>query len=158
MVMTLDLHTSTTARNGRVAAGVVIRDAVGRTLRVTARSLLATSREEAAYRALLHGLWRARGMGARRIRVYSDDADVVAQIEGKNEVPAELVGLHLQTRAMLNAYRWRSVQLVGRDRNAEAVLAAVDALEREPDPLGLEVEETEAMPLWELADLRAGQV
>lgn len=152
MVMTLDLHTSTAARNGRVAAGVVIRDADGRTLRVTARSLEATSREEAAYRALLHGLWRARGMGARRIRVYSDDADVVAQLDGKREVPPERIGLYLQTRAMLNAYRWSSVELVDRSRNAEAVLAAVEALEREPDPLGLEVEEIESMPLWEHAD------
>lgn len=147
--MTLDIYTSTAARNGRVAAGVVIRDATGRTLRVTARSLEATSHEEAAYRALLHGLWRARKMGARRARVYSDDADVVAQLEGTSEVPVELIGPYLQTKAMLNAYRWSSVDLIERDRNAEAALAAMDTLDREPDPQGFEVEEIEAMPLWE---------
>ena len=147
--MILDLYTSTAARHGRVAAGVVIRDAEGRTLRVTARSLETTSREEAAYRALLHGLWRARGMGARRVRVYCDDATVLAQLEGEVEVPAELVGLYLQTKAMLNAYRWSAVALVERDRNAEAALAALDALEQEPDPQGLEIEETESMPLWQ---------
>lgn len=91
-------------------------------------------------------------MGARRIRVYSDDADVVAQLDGKTEVLPERIGLYLQTRAMLNAYRWSSVELVDRSRNAEAVLAAVEALEREPDPQGLEVEEIESMPLWEHAD------
>ncbi len=147
--MILDLYTSTAARHGRVAAGVVIRDAEGRTLRVTARSLETTSREEATYRALLHGLWRARGMGARRVRVYCDDATVLAQLEGEVEVPAELVGLYLQTKAMLNAYRWSAVALVERDRNAEAALAALDALEQEPDPQGLEIEETESMPLWQ---------
>jgi len=147
--MILDLYTSTAARHGRVAAGVVIRDAEGRTLRVTARSLETTSREEATYRALLHGLWRARGMGARRVRVYCDDAIVLAQLEGEVEVPAELVGLYLQTKAMLNAYRWSVVALVERDRNAEAALAALDALEQEPDPQGLEIEETESMPLWQ---------
>jgi len=151
--MTLDLYTSTAARDGRIAAGVVIRDADGRTLRVTARSLETTSREQAAYRALLHGLWRARRMGARRVRIYCDDAMVIVQLGGEAEVPAELVGLYLQTRAMLNAYRWSSVDLVQRDQNAEAALAAVDALEREPDPLGLEIEEIESMPLWEQAGI-----
>lgn len=147
--MILDLYTSTAARDGRVAAAAVIRDAEGRTLRVTARSLEGTSREEAAYRALLHGLWRARRMGARRVRVYCGDATVLAQLEGEIEVPVELVGVYLQTRAMLNAYRWSSVELVQRDRNAEAALASVDALDREPDPRGLEIEEIDAMPLWE---------
>ena len=147
--MILDLYTSTAARDGRVAAAAVIRDAEGRTLRVTARSLEGPSREEAAYRALLHGLWRARRMGARRVRVYCGDATVLAQLEGEVEVPAELVGLYLQTKAMLNAYRWSVVALVERDRNAEAALAALDALEQEPDPQGLEIEETESMPLWQ---------
>jgi hypothetical protein len=50
---------------------------------------------------------------------------------------------------MLNAYRWSAVALVERDRNAEAALAALDALEQEPDPQGLEIEETESMPLWQ---------
>jgi hypothetical protein len=148
----MDLYTSTAARGGRVAAGVVIRDAAGQTLRVTARSLAGMSRDEAAYRALLHGLWRARSLGGRRIRVYSDHAAIVAQLAGEAEVPAELIGLYLQTKAMLNAYRWSGVELTGREQNTEAVLAALDALEREPDPRGLEVHEADALPLWVSAD------
>jgi ribonuclease HI len=149
--VTVQLHTSASARGGRVAAGVVIRNAEGRTLRVIAKSLDAASREEATYRGLLHGLWRARTMGARRIQVYCDDANVIAQLDAGGEVPEELVGLYLQTRAMLNAYRSSTVELVERDRNAEAALAALDALEQEPDPQGLAIEEIESMPLWEHA-------
>lgn len=144
----MDLYTSTAVRGGRVAAGIVLRDADGQTVGVTARSLDRTTREEAAYRALLHGLWRARGMGARRIHVHCDDATVVAQLLGKTEVPPELVGLYLQTKAMLNAYRWSTVEWVERDRNAEAALATIDALERQPEPDGLEVYEAEELPLW----------
>lgn len=147
--MTLDLYTSTSARGGRTAAGVVIRDAEGRTLRVIAKSIDASSREEATYRGLLHGLWRARSMGARRVRVHCDDAGVIAQLEAGGDVPAELVGLYVQTKAMLNAYRWSTVELVERDRNAEAALAALDALEEEPDPQGFGIDEMESMPLWE---------
>jgi ribonuclease HI len=149
--VTLQLYTSASTRGDRVAAAVVIRNAEGRTLRVIAKSLEATSREEAIYRGLLHGLWQARTMGARRIRVYCDDANVITQLNAGGEVPEELVGLYLQTKAMLNAYRWSTVEPVERDHNAEAALAAIDALEHEPDPQGLAIEETESMPLWERA-------
>ncbi|MGH2349740.1 MAG: hypothetical protein ACRDFT_09785, partial [bacterium] len=72
---------------------------------------------------------------------------------GHSEVPAELIGLHLQVRAMLNAYRWSSVQLIPREQNGEAALAALDALERQP--AGADGEEFDTLPLWLSSELTA---
>lgn len=143
----MEVYTSTAFRSGRGSAGIVIRSG-GETVRVIRRAVRGASRLEAAYRAVLHGVWRARGTGARRIRVFTDDPEVVDQLIGRTEVPVELTGVYLQTRAMLNAYRWSRVQFLSRDRNAEAALAAVEALELDPDPSGLEPELSDPLPLW----------
>ncbi len=152
---TVHVYTSSALQDGRAAAGIVIRDAAGRTLRIIPRPVRAHSREEAAYRAVLHGVWRARTLGARRIRVFSDNAAVVAQVNGEDEVAPPLTGVYLQTRAMLNAYRWSSVEWIPRERNAEAALAALDALDREPEAEGLVPELAEPLPLWEAAGAAA---
>lgn len=148
----LDIYTSAALRDGRAACGIVIRDADGQTVRVLSRAIRAATREEAAYRALLHGVWRAKGLGVSRVRVHTDSAEVVAQLEGRAEVPPSLIGLYLQTRAMLNAYRWSGVNWIPRDQNAEAALAAVDALDRQPEPEGTDPELTEPLPLWVSAE------
>jgi len=74
----------------------------------------------ASYRAILHGVWRAKRLGAQRVRVFTEHPEIVAQLEGHGEVPAELTGLYLQTKAMLNAYRWSRVELIVRELNADA--------------------------------------
>lgn len=148
-----DLFVSTVVREGRTAVGTVLRGEAGNTLRVTGRAFGTIPRVQASYRALLRALWYGRSLGARRLRVHTDDAELVAQLEGDVEVSLELIGLHLQVRAMLNAYRWSSVQLIARDRNGEAALAALDALERQT--AGAEDEEVETLPLWLSSELTA---
>jgi ribonuclease HI len=145
-----EIYTSTATRDGRRAAGVAIRDAGGM-LRVAGRPLGDASADEAAYRAILRGLWMARRLGARRASVFTEDAQIAAQLNGQVEVPPSLVGLYLQTKAMMNAYRWSSVQLVPRAQNAEAVLAAAEALDRTVIPGAYDEEELE-MPLWLAAE------
>ncbi len=141
---TTEIYASTAAfASGRVAMSVVVRDPDGHTVTVATRVFGTATREEAAYRALLYGLWRAKRAGAQRVRVYTDHVEVVAQLHGNSEVPSALVGLYLQVRAMLNAYRWRSLETIDRTRNAEAALAAMEALDRPPDS-----EEVETLPLW----------
>lgn len=110
-----------------------------------------------AYRAVLHGVLRAKSLGARRIRVFTESADVMAELEGRGEVPPDLIGLYLQTKAMLNAYRWSRVELIGREQNAEAALAAAEALERSAaSPRGAsEDEDLELLPLWLSAEKAA---
>ncbi len=143
-MQTVAIYLSTaSARPGHVAIGVVTRDADGRTISVTTRVLGSVSREEATYRALLLGLWRAKRAGAQRIRVYADHTDVVDQVQGNREVPPSLVGLYLQVRAMLNAYRWRTLEAIERPQNAEAALAAMEALDRPS-----ERDDLDSLPLW----------
>jgi len=140
----LSIHVSTAVLpDNQLAIGVVMRDAEGRTLSVASRVLGSVTRDEAAYRALLLGLWRAKKAGAHRISVYADHSDVVDQVQGQSEVPPSLVGLYLQVRAMLNAYRWRTLETIERPQNAEAALAAMEALDRPPAR-----EDLDSLPLW----------
>lgn len=150
---TYDLFVSAVARDGRTAAGTVLRGGAGETLRLTGRAFGKIPRIQASYRALLRALWNARSLGARRLRVHTDDVELIAQLEGQVDVPPELIGLHLQVRAMLNAYRWSSVRLIPREQNGEATLAALDALERQP--VGQDADEIESLPLWLSSELTA---
>lgn len=141
------MFASAAFRDGKAGIGVVIRSA-GQPVRMTRRTVRAGSRAEGAYRALLHGVWKARGTGARRIRVFCDEPAVVDQIAGRAEVPGELVGLYLQTRALLNAYRWSSVEHLPRERNTEAALAAMEALDQEVLEPSFELDDLDSLPLF----------
>ncbi len=144
-MQTFQIYASTGASpTGQVAIGVVLHDGDGHPVSITTRVLGHVGHDEAAYQALLSGLWRAKRTGAQRVRVYVDRPEVVAQLSGEEEVPPTLVGLYLQVRAMLNAYRWRTLEAVDREKNAEAALAAMEAaLERAP-----EQDDVESLPLW----------
>ncbi len=142
----VEVFTSAAYRNGRAGLGIVLR-AGGETGRVMRRAVLAGSPAEAAYRAILTGLWHARAMGTRQIRAYVDSAEVVAQLRGEAEVPGELTGLYLQVRALMNAYRWSSVEHRSRALNAEAALTALEALNDEP-LMPADEEASEPLPLF----------
>lgn len=146
-VRPVEVFTSLAFRNGKAAIGIVIHTP-DQTARVIRRAVRADSRLEAAYRALLHGVWRARALGARRLRAHADHAEVVEQLTGRAEVPPELTGLYLQTRALLNAFRWATVEFIPRERNAEAALTAVEALDQAPAPAGTDLDLPEPLPLW----------
>jgi len=141
------VFTSAAFRDGRGGAGVVIR-ASGQTAHVLRRAVRARSPAEAAYRALVYGLWRARAAGVRRLQVYTDARDVAAQLAGEAEVPADLTGLYLQARALLNAYRWAAVAPIARARNGEAVEAAIGALDLELADPDLDAHDGGALPLF----------
>ncbi len=157
MVPAVQVHTSVAVRDGRGAFGVVIRDVDGQVLRVSGRALGDASLDVASYRAILHGVWRAKRLGAQRVRVFTEHPEIVAQLEGHGEVPAELTGLYLQTKAMLNAYRWSRVELIVRELNADAASAAMAAVEQPTAPATGADEEDLDLPLWRWAeDVAAG--
>src|SRR5207253_4591631 len=52
----------------------------------------------------------SRRLGSRRVVVYCSDRDVVAQINGEDDVPEEYVGPYLEVRALLHAYRAARVE------------------------------------------------
>lgn len=152
MVHAVQVYTSVAARHGRAAFGVVIRDVDGQVLRVSGRTFEEASLEVASYRAVLHGVWRAKRLGAQRVRVFTEHPEIVAHLEGHGEVPADLTGLYLQTKAMLNAYRWSRVELIVRGLNADAALAAAKSLEQPPAPAGAADEDDMDLPLWRWAE------
>jgi ribonuclease HI len=143
----VEIFTSAAYRNGRAGVGVVLR-AGGQTTQVIRRAVRAGSPAEAAYRALLTGLWHARTAGARRVRVCADHAEVVDQLNGDRDLPEELTGVYLQVRALMNAYRSCELECLPREANAEAALAAVEALDEEPIMGDEEYEVAETLPLF----------
>ena len=152
MIHAVHVYTSVVARDGRAAFGVVIRDVDGQVLRVSGRALGDASLEVASYRAVLHGVWRAKRLGAQRVRVFTEHPDIVTQLEGHGGVPADLIGLYLQTKAMLNAYRWSRVELIVPELNADAALAAAGSLEQASAPAGAADEDDLDLPLWRWAE------
>jgi len=143
----VEIFTSAAYRNGRAGLGIVLR-AGGETVRVIHRAVAVGSPLEAAYRAILTGLWYARTSGTRRVHVYTDHPDAVRQLGGEAELPGELTGVYLQVRALLNAYRWNEMEFVARERNVEAALAAVEALDEEPVMGDEEFVAVESLPLF----------
>jgi ribonuclease HI len=143
----VEIFTSAAYRNGRAGLGIVLR-AGGRTVQVIRRAVVAGSPLEAAYRAVLTGLWYARTTGARRVRVFADHPDAVRQLAGEAELPGELTGVYLQVRALMNAYRWSDLEFIARERNVEAALAAVEALDAEPVMGDDEYAAAEPLPLF----------
>ncbi len=56
----------------------------------------------ATYEAILMVLDAALGASVGRPAIYVDSAEAVAQIEGRVPVPRDVLGAHLQTRAIMN--------------------------------------------------------
>lgn len=131
----------------RVGAAVVIRAPDGTPLAVLGRAVSSGSRQETLYRAILAALLRARRLGARAVRLSVDDADLTGQLCGCRDIPPALIGLYLQARALLNAYRRREVRRL-ETPSAEALEAARRALGGEDVADG--DDEAESLPLWRM--------
>jgi len=127
------LHVGTAARaraNGGVTSAVVLRWGDTGPPRVIVRRQREGDITAAAYRAVVLGLVEARRVRAREVIIYADDADVVAQLDGTERPPAAVLGLYLQVRALLNAFRSAHVRHSAARPNQEAVFAAAAALHR----------------------------
>ena len=143
----VEVFTSAAYRNGSAGLGIVLR-AGEESVQVIRRAVLAGSPVEAAYRAILTGLWHARVTGTRRVRVYADHAEVVKQLDGDADLPGDLTGVYLQVRALMNAYRRSELEYIARGANVEAALAALEALDEEPVMDDEEYETGESLPLF----------
>ena len=139
------LHVATAARAGieGVTLTAVLRwDGAG-SRRVIARRQRHGNVTAAAYRAIVLGLTEARRLRARTVIVYVDDPDVVAQLDGAGSPPPAVVGLYLQVRALLNAFRSAQVRYNAVPAGDGAVGAAGAAVDRGPVYTDL--------PLWAAA-------
>jgi hypothetical protein len=131
--------------DGRTWMGVVFVDNRRQVLRRIGRTLPATPTGDlAAFRGILYALWNSRRLGSRWVIVHSDSPDIVAQINGDRDVDPSLVGLYLEVRALLHAYRSARVEVQESPWGAEALAVAEAARAGHTDDI-LEIED---LPLW----------
>jgi ribonuclease HI len=85
---TLIIYTDGAARGnpGPAAIGVDIRDEAGNTIASISRRLGITTNNQAEYRAIIAGLEKAIGLGARRIVIKSDSELAVKQLNGQYKI------------------------------------------------------------------------
>jgi reverse transcriptase-like protein len=77
----------------------------------------------ATHRATLLALWEARRLGARAVVVRTDDAALVAQFAGQEEVPPSELACYLQIRALANAFESAHIEYA--DATSDADMYAV---------------------------------
>ncbi|MDR5693759.1 MAG: reverse transcriptase-like protein [Armatimonadota bacterium] len=151
-MMKISIYATGIQEDGRGAIGLVLKDEVGQPIRRLGRtfdiqgaqpSMPSGKMSEVAlgYRAILHGLWRARKLGAKHVEIFCDLTTVVEQVNGLAEVTPEFIGSYLQVRALLNAFRRSSVRAIPREQNREALSAADAALNPSPPRV-------DDLPLW----------
>lgn len=144
MNRTLSIATAARAGIDGVTSAAVLRwDGAGST-RVIARRQGGGDVTAGAYRAVVLGLMEARRLRARAVVIYVDDADVAAQLDGAESPPPAAVGLYLQVRALMNAFRSAHVRYSATPAGGGAVDAAVATLHRRRPVF-------EDLPLWAAA-------
>lgn len=121
--MRLVLHVDGGARGnpGPAAIGVVLSTPDGETLEEVAERIGEATNNVAEYRALLHGLERARLLGATEVEIVGDSELVARQLTGAYRVKhPSMKPLHQEALGLLTGFdRW-SIQTVPRAQNARA--------------------------------------
>ena len=115
---------------GPAAIAAVVTTPEGEVLEATGEAIGRATNNVAEYRALLHGIGRARELGARELELVGDSELVVRQVNGDYRVkdPA-LRELHDRVRAALTGFdRW-SIRHVRREANAVADQLVNEALD-----------------------------
>lgn len=128
--------------------GVVFIDGRGRVLRRVGRRVPVSTGDLAAFQGILCALWTARRLGARRIVVHSDNAAVVAQINGGQEVSVDLVGPYLEVRALCHAYRSARVEAGQMGLQHDARAMAETAVTFDVTAFDVSDVVVEDLPLW----------
>lgn len=106
---------------GPAAIGVVLSTPDGETLEEVAERIGEATNNVAEYRALLHGLERARLLGATEVEIVGDSELVARQLTGAYRVKhPSMKPLHQEALGLLTGFdRW-SIQTVPRAQNARA--------------------------------------
>jgi ribonuclease HI len=106
---------------GPAAIGVVLSTPEGDVLEEAAERIGQATNNVAEYRAVLHGLERARRLGASEVEIVGDSELVARQLTGAYRVkhPA-MKPLHQEALGLLRGFdRW-SIRTVPRAQNARA--------------------------------------
>lgn len=114
---------------GPAAAGVVVRDAEGRTVKTLSVFLGSSTNNVAEYAGLLLALQEAAFSGASEVLIHTDSELVARQWSGQYKVKdAQLRVFHRLASHAASHFGKVSVTHVPREQNAEADAAANQAL------------------------------
>jgi ribonuclease HI len=106
---------------GPAGIGVVLSDSDGNVVKEVAEPLGITTNNVAEYTSLIRALEEARGLGCRRIRVFTDSELMARQISGQYAVKAvHLQPLYLRAKALLREFDSASVTHTRRENNRHA--------------------------------------
>jgi Reverse transcriptase-like len=125
----------------RCGIGVLFVDDRGQVLGRIRKTLPHADRDQAVFHGVLAALWEARRLGTRAVAVHVDDPQIVAQINGEEQVAWDLVGPYLQVRALLHAYRDGRVEADFLGWGPAAIAVAEAALRGAGDAV-------DDLPLW----------
>ncbi len=120
--------------DGPAAIGAVIKDETGKVLGRISRAIGVTTNNQAEYQAIIAGLEKAVGMGAKTITVKSDSELVVNQINGRYKIKnTGLRPLYLKAAQLAGSVESFAMIYVPREQNAEADALANKALDRKTE-------------------------
>ena len=115
---------------GPAAIAAVVATPDGEVLERLGETIGPATNNVAEYRAVLLGIERARGLGAREIELIGDSELVVRQVRGEYKVKdATLRELHGQVQTALAGLASWTIRNVPREQNAEADRLVNEALD-----------------------------
>ena len=118
---------------GLAGAGVVLIDPNGEVREEHQEFLGQATNNVAEYRALLIGLKRARDLGIRKLRVFSDSELLVRQINGSYRVKQpHLLALWQEAQRELHQFESHGVTHVPRELNRHADRLANQGIDQRP--------------------------
>jgi ribonuclease HI len=126
------IYTDGAARGnpGPAAIGIIIKDEAGLTIGKISRRLGVTTNNQAEYQAIIVGLEKAIGLGAKIVAVKSDSELVVKQINGhykiKNTILRPLYQRVVQLTGLLESF---AIAYIPREQNRAADALANKALD-----------------------------
>jgi formyltetrahydrofolate-dependent phosphoribosylglycinamide formyltransferase len=119
---------------GPAAAGFVLTDTMGAQLQAEAFFLGKTTNNVAEYTAIIKALEAAKGLGGKKVMVFSDSELLVRQLNGQYKVKSEQVRpLYKQATALINEFESCKVRHIAREKNKEADKLVNQALNLESD-------------------------
>jgi len=115
---------------GPAAVGAVVSTPEGDVLDESGIRIGEATNNVAEYRGLLHGLERAKALGATEVEVVNDSELVARQVAGQYKVKqAHLKPLHAEALSALGSFDSWAVRSVPRAQNARADALVNEALD-----------------------------
>jgi ribonuclease HI len=115
---------------GPAAIGAIIQDESGHALARISRRLGITTNNQAEYQAVIAGLEKAIGLGAKHVLLKSDSELVVKQINGKYRIKnTTLRPLYQIVVKLAGRLKSLTVSYISRNQNSEADALANKALD-----------------------------